>query len=304
MSFLALIVALILCNYFPHGRTEWLKHVYAAFVHLLERNFNDGKMQHAVFTWLLGVMLPALATVIIYLFLLKISTFLAFLLNVAVLYFLLRFSRFGIAATQTAIALRDKNIDQARKLLAESVKCDASAYHATEIARASIENTLLQAHYGLLAPIFWLAISGPAGVVLYCLALLFHQESRDVHDAQRNQFSGLAFTWLDWLPARVTASCFAIVGDFEDTVYCWREQAANWLDPAQGIILASGAGALGVKLGEPVFAGGVLQYRPGLGLGDEADADYMQSAVGLVWRVIILMASLMFLLTFANWLGD
>ena len=40
-----------------------------------------------------------------------------------------------------------------------------------------------------------------------------------------------------------------------------------------------------------------------IGLGDEADAAYVQAAVGLVWRVLLLMVGLLTLLTFAHWLG-
>jgi adenosylcobinamide-phosphate synthase len=48
----------------------------------------------------------------------------------------------------------------------------------------------------------------------------------------------------------------------------------------------------------------VIEYRPELGVGDEADADYLQSATGLVWRVVAVMLVLLLLLTFANWLGS
>ena len=46
----------------------------------------------------------------------------------------------------------------------------------------------------------------------------------------------------------------------------------------------SGAGALGVQLGRPVMESGEVTDRSELGLGDPADVDFMQSAVGLVWR--------------------
>ena len=87
-------------------------------------------------------------------------------------------------------------------------------------------------------------------------------------------------------------------------MYCWRTQALAWPDKALGIVLASGAGALGVRLGEPLRQEGIVYFRPELGLGDEADADYLQSAIGLVWRVLILMVGLLLLLTFAHWLGN
>ena len=69
-----------------------------------------------------------------------------------------------------------------------------------------------------------------------------------------------------------------------------------------GIVLASGAGALGVQLGGPIpTVGGEPEVRPELGLGDEPEADLLPSAVGLVWRALVLWLLLMLLLTLANW---
>jgi len=116
-------------------------------------------------------------------------------------------------------------------------------------------------------------------------------------------FARQAFYFLEWLPIRLTAMTFAIVGDFEDTVYCWRTQAASWPDSETGILLASGAGALGVRLGMPIPQGGLLEDRAELGIGDDADADFMQSAIGLVWRSVVFWLILLLLLTLVSWLG-
>ncbi|MGA9666220.1 MAG: cobalamin biosynthesis protein [Gallionella sp.] len=117
------------------------------------------------------------------------------------------------------------------------------------------------------------------------------------------KFARQAFHVLEWLPIRLTAMTFAIVGDFEDTVHCWRTQAASWPDPEAGILLASGAGALGVRLGMPLPQGGVLEDRAELGIGDDADADIMQSAIGLVWRSVVFWLILLLLLALASFQG-
>jgi len=90
---------------------------------------------------------------------------------------------------------------------------------------------------------------------------------------------------------------------FEDTVYCWRAQATSWPDKEAGILLASGAGALGVRLGMPIPQGGLPFDRPELGIGDDADADFMQSTIGLVWRSVVFWLILLLLLTLASLLG-
>jgi cobalamin biosynthesis protein CobD/CbiB len=69
-----------------------------------------------------------------------------------------------------------------------------------------------------------------------------------------------------------------------------------------GIILASGAGALGCALGGVVTeVNGLPKFRPELGLGEPADFDTMPSATGLVWRGLLVWLGLLLLLTLAHW---
>jgi cobalamin biosynthesis protein CobD/CbiB len=101
-------------------------------------------------------------------------------------------------------------------------------------------------------------------------------------------FAARAFHVIDWIPQRLTAFTFAVVGNFEDALYCWRSQAAQWLRPGEGIVLASGAGALGVRLGEPLPRGGAFIDRPPLGTGDPAREESLASLEGLLWRGLVL----------------
>ena len=99
---------------------------------------------------------------------------------------------------------------------------------------------------------------------------------------------------------RLTAAAFAVVGDFEDAVYCWRTQARDWSDPDAGVVLAAGAGALGVRLGMPLTAIEGVEVRPELGLGEQADSPTLDSVVGLVWRALVLWLFVLLLLTLAS----
>jgi len=68
-----------------------------------------------------------------------------------------------------------------------------------------------------------------------------------------------------------------------------------------GILLASGGGALGVQLGGPLpVLAGDRDARPELGVGDPVEPEILPSAVGLVWRTLILWLLLILLLTLAN----
>jgi adenosylcobinamide-phosphate synthase len=54
----------------------------------------------------------------------------------------------------------------------------------------------------------------------------------------------------------------------------------------------------------PVYESGEITERPELGLGDDADADFMQSAIGLVWRTLVLCLLLLALFWVATWVGE
>ncbi len=96
---------------------------------------------------------------------------------------------------------------------------------------------------------------------------------------------------------------FTIVGNFEDAVYCWRTQAASWPDGEIGILLASAAGAMGVKLGLPVPQNSEMLHRAELGMGGKADENAMKNASRLIWRTTIIWLLVMLLLTLAGLLG-
>jgi adenosylcobinamide-phosphate synthase len=303
MYFLALLSALALSYYRPHSKSDFVHYLYLPFASWLEHNFNDGRSRHGALAWVIGALIPSILIGVIYYFLIELSVLLGFIFNVIILYVVLRFNHFGHPAEKIVSALRQENITSAREHYAEW-ESDTIEYDNSEIARLSIESTLKHAHYGLFGPILWFVILGPAGACLYRMTHLLKLSWHPLQDNEFNHFTRRVFAWLDWLPARLTAGSFAVVGDFEDAVYCWRMQAQAWPDKNLGIILASGAGALGTRLGEPLPSRGVLQYRPELGLGDAADADYLQSAIGLIWRVLVLMLGVLLLLTFAHWLGN
>ncbi len=303
MSFLILLAALLLTYYRPLPLKFAVAHWHRSYSQLMERSLNDGHARHGVIAWVLSALLPTLAIGVVYIALWRFLPPLAILWGVLVLYFVLDFRGFSMPAERISAALRDSNIQEAREHLEVWSGQPTEAYSAAEIARVAIETTLMRAHYSLYAPVFWFMLLGPAGAVLYRLTQSVDQ-AWGSQDIAFNRVPRQIFHWLDWLPARFTAVAFAVVGDFEDALYCWRTQAAAWKNEALGIMLASGAGALGVRLGEPLPYRGIVEYRPELGLGDAADADYLMSTVGLIWRALVLMLALMLLMTFANWLGN
>jgi adenosylcobinamide-phosphate synthase len=44
--------------------------------------------------------------------------------------------------------------------------------------------------------------------------------------------------------------------------------------------------------------------RPELGLGEDADPDFMQSTIGLVWRSLVLGLAVLALVWISSWVGS
>ena len=306
MSFLALLAALLL-DYFqpltPHFRSyPW----FSRYAHYLEHQFNAGEHRHGLLAWLLAVVPLALLATLGYLFLNQLNTLLGWLWSVAILYLVMGFRYLGVNAASVASALRGQELDGARRQLGQWLGRDSASLSAGEVAKLGIEEILRGAYQHLFGVIIWFALFGPGGALLYRLSQILSVKWGELEEREFGDFGKVAarvFAWMEWIPLRVTAISFAIVGDFEDAMYCWRSQAEQWAQRGMGIVLASGAGAMGVKLGDAIPGRDGVEPRPELGLGDEADADYLDSAVSMVWRALVLWLVLLLLLTLARWTG-
>ncbi|MBU3693747.1 MAG: hypothetical protein FGM40_02825 [Rhodocyclaceae bacterium] len=154
-------------------------------------------------------------------------------------------------------------------------------------ARVAIEVLLLTMHRRLFAPVLWyVLLPGCIGPLAYLFVTLVHEAwTRPDAPPPYAEAARRLLRWVDWLPARATALAIAVVGNFEDAVYAWRQQAGNWTVEEEGAILASAAGALGVPLGDPRRATPEFAGEPS---GDDTAATTVRSAAGLVWRAIVL----------------
>lgn len=314
MSLLAIIFALLLEQLRPLSSRNVLYEMFKGYADFFPKHLDGGERKHGQIAWILAVLLPILVSTYLYWMLAGQHPAFALIFCVLVLYLTMGFRQFSHYFTDIHKALGDNDLKKARSLLStwRGYPCDELS--SEEVIRLTLEEALLATHRNVFAVVVWFVISmliglGPSGAILYRLSRFLKVRWAQEHQAETANFalfSAQIYHWIEWLPTRMTAATFAIVGNFEDAIYCWRTQADSWPDPEGGIILASGAGALGVRLGMPVVEIGSSLERPELGTGDEADIDFMQSAVGLVWRALVFWLILLLLLTMASmmkWVG-
>ena len=235
---------------------------------------------------------------------------------VAVLYLTLGFRQFSHHFTDIRDALEAGDEEQARRLLAEWRQTDIGELPRREIVRQVIEQSVLSAHRHVFGVLAWFSILaafglGPAGAVFYRLAEFVARYWPYVSQRQGQPVSEAAcaaarqaWHWVDWLPARITALGFAVVGSFEDAIDSWRSHEAKLDASNDGVILAATAGAVNVRLGEPAPVVGleesVALTAP---LRQEPELAHLRSIVGLVWRSVVMWMLLLALLTLARLLG-
>lgn len=309
MTFMSLLAALLLEQLRPLPDRARVGKPLRSVFDFIEHHLNAGEHHHGVMAWLLTV-LPLIAlSLVVYYALNAVSFVLAWAWNVLVLYLTMGFRQFSHHFTDIHRALAAGDLPRARALMGAWRGRPADDLNSTEIARLAIEEALTASHHHVFGVLCWFAVlPGPAGALLYRLTLLLKTQWGAAATANRGfgHFALQAAHWIDWVPLRLTAIGFAVVGNFEDAVYCWRNQAARWRDPEMGIVLASGAGAIGVTLGKPLRdgigpAGVAIDDRIEIGSGLEADAAFLSSTVGLVWRALVLWMLLLAMLAVASW---
>lgn len=282
---ITILVALALDRFVPERGGLRLFAWYGDWAESIEQRFNGGARAQGVGAVLLALV-PILAALALVRYVLQeIQPMLGFLLDVLVLYFCLDLYRLGKSAESVSETLEQGDLPAAHEHLQELSGKAAPDLSERGIAHAAVEAVLKQGNSLVIAPLFWFVLFGPAGAVLQRLATVLDK----LWGYQNQRF--VEFGWaaarlsdlLGWVPARITALSYALMGSFEDALHCWRRQAKMWSDINSGPLLASGLGAMhmtnceDVELLEGVETKGSVQ----------ADANHVRRAVALVWRVLL-----------------
>jgi adenosylcobinamide-phosphate synthase len=320
MSFFAIVFALLLEQVRPLLLDSQIHRLAWGWARGCARSLDAGRAQHGVLVWVAVVLMPAFLAFIVHLLLISLwewtGLVLAFTWHVAILYATLGFRQFSHHFTAVRDALDAGDMELARKLLAAWMREPLQQLESLTreaLLKTLMDHSVVAAHRHVFAVLGWYAVLaaiglGPAGAVLYRMSefasRFFHARSHEdayssvyhttdlgmqamansaahASSSSTHHAAQTAWWWIDYLPARLTAIGFAVVGSFEEVLEAWRghDHSASH----DGLIQSAMTAALNLT--------GQLQSA------------HLRNMVGLVWRSVVLWLMLIALLTLAKLIG-
>lgn len=305
--FLVLSFALLLDYFFAEPKKFHPLVGFGNLANKVEKSLNQGEHRKikgfiAVAILLLPFLLLAHALQVIT----NSSDFMSVVAHAVVLYLAVGWQSLLQHANAIYVALAKSDLPLARKKLSMIVSRDCEQLTEKEVVQASIESVLENGADAIFNAVFWYLVAGITGVVCYRLANTL--DAMWGYRIERFNHFGFAAAKFDdvlnFIPARLTALSYALVGSTKQALACWNAQGKNWKSPNAGPVMAAGAGALEVSLGGAATYDGGQQQRPELGVDNRPLCpDSIHHACSLVNRSLALwLLTVLVLLLLGCWL--
>lgn len=215
-----------------------------------------------------------------------------------ILYFCIAPKSLNQHASNIFQALEHKNLSLAQESVAMIVSRQTEKMTFLDIRKATIESVLENGADAIFAPLFWFILLGPTGAILYRLC-----NTLDAMWGYKNS-RFLSFGWgaarfddlLNWLPARMTAISYALLGETKLAFYCWKSQARFLASPNAGPVMTSGAGSLNLQLGGPAWYHGQLKQKILFGTARQCNNNDITRANSLIYLTLIFLVLAVFIL--------
>lgn len=261
----------------------------------VEKRLNRHSLPSGIAAWAL-VVLPPVALALL------LRPYAPFAVDVALLYFALGAHSLAEHAEAVARPLREGRLDEARQRVGWIVSRETAELDESGVAKAGVESVLENGNDAIFGALFWFAVLGGPGALLFRLANTL--DAMWGYRTERYNLFGRAAARLDdalnWLPARLTALTYALLGHTGKALTCWRAQAPGWDSPNAGPVMAAGAGSLGVSLGGAAIYHGQEEIRPPLGAGPAPVAADLGRAIALIRHSLWLWLVVLFVIGILN----
>ncbi|MEP2979563.1 MAG: adenosylcobinamide-phosphate synthase CbiB [Lentilitoribacter sp.] len=211
------------------------------------------------------------------------------------------------------VPLSSGDIEGARYAVSMIVGRQTSEMNASDVTRSSIESLAENFSDGVVAPIFWYALLGLPGILMY--KMLNTADSMIGHKSVEYEDFGWASAKLDdmanWLPARLSALLIAVAAlisigpkSFKDAIWTVLNNASLHRSPNAGWPETAMAGALGIVLSGPRSYGDKVTHEPYLNPTGRLKLTHLdlEKATKIFWlSCIVEVVFVVILLTVSVW---
>ncbi|MHB8253683.1 MAG: cobalamin biosynthesis protein CobD/CbiB [Acidiferrobacter sp.] len=303
VTLIIILFALVFDRLFPergHIRPfAW----YEDWARSVELRFNAGSRGQGLAAVVVVIGPVVLGVSLIRYVLARVNYSLVYIFDIVILYLCLNLYRLTRMAVAVSESLDSGDLLTATSHLEGMICKTTPEVTESAIAQATVEAVLKQANTVVMAPLFWFILLGPVAVVLQRLAAMLDRfwGHKNPQYAEFGWAAARLNDILGWVPARITALSYGIMGSFEDALHCWRRQAGMWSDINSGPLLASGFGAMHMSACEELED----EDAPGLRVVQPltVNAADIRRAVALLWRVLLFWLAVAILMAGARLFG-
>lgn len=202
----------------------------------------------------------------------KISRWFGFALACLMCWQILAAKCLKTEAQKVQRTLEKGELSEARRQIAMLVGRDTEQLDATQVAKATVETVAENTSDGVIAPLFWMAIGGPVGGLLYKAvntmdSMVGYKNDRYLHFGR---FAAKLDDVANYLPARLSAlfmiaSAFLLRFDGKAAWQIWRRDRRNHASPNSAQTESVCAGALHIQLAGNASYFGKIYEKPYIG---------------------------------------
>ncbi|MEW8508752.1 MAG: regulatory signaling modulator protein AmpE [Candidatus Thiodiazotropha sp.] len=293
MTLTIIVICLIAERYLLERRELRDNHWFHAYSQWLERHELPQAMRRGIVGILLLILPPLFAvTLLQYIFEEALFGLIWFVFSIMVLLYCLGPNDLDSQVNQYVDAVDNEDENDIRDTAAAIIRDEPPTSEPAR-SQAVAEGVLLQANQNLFSVLFWFLLLGPLGSLAYRIATWLPALGYSDRDTDYYLNSKQLVTILDWIPARITAFCYAIAGSFEDALYGWRNyhgtRYSEFADSNSGILICTGGGAMRLPTLINEAHEGVQSY-----------SFLAKSAMALVWRSLVVFLVFITLLTLSG----
>ncbi|MBZ0107293.1 MAG: adenosylcobinamide-phosphate synthase CbiB [Candidatus Scalindua rubra] len=260
------------------GDPRWFPHpvrmigVCIEYCEMALRKLIPSERMAGIFLTTIIVFGTYLATYQLLVFFYEIRWSLGILVSIIIIFFSLSTRDLLRETGNVLSALKSGDLKQARKNLSRIVGRDTHNLNEQQVAAGCIETSAENIVDGIIAPLFYAFIGGPALAMAY--KSINTLDSMVGYKNERYLNFGWASANLDdianFIPARIAALILPIASylcgkDYLNSVKILKRDGQKHPSPNSGIPEAAIAGALGIRLGGPSVYNDIASYKPFIG---------------------------------------